>query len=110
MQQSIEYCRWKASWWEEQADRRALVTPSMPSHMAEGIAAYAFEQADDERERQRQWEEKWSDIRQRATLILEKFLGEKESESIPSLNITIEDEGYDSDIDVDEEEDAILLD
>ena len=83
--------------------------PSMPPHVAEGIAAYAFEQADDERERQRQWEGKWSDIRQHATLILEKFLGEKESDSIPSLKITIEDEGYDSDIDADEE-DAALLD
>ena len=82
----------------------------MPSHVTEGITAYAFEQADDERERQRQWKEKWSDIRQRAVLVLEKFLGEKESDSIPSLRITIEDEGYDSDIDADEEEGAISLD
>lgn len=109
MRRSIEYCRWKASWWEEQANRRARVTPSMLPHVAEGIAAYAFEQADDEREHEKQWEEKWSDIRKHTALILETFLGEKESDSVSSLNITIEDE-YESDVDTDEEGGVVLSD
>ena len=81
----------------------------MPSHVAEGIVAYAFEQADDEREREKQWEEKWSDIRKHTALILETFLGEKESDSVSSWNITIEDE-YESDVDTDEEGGVVLLD
>ena len=81
----------------------------MLPHMAEGIAAYAFEQADDEREREKQWEEKWSDIRKHTALILETFLGEKESDSVSSLNITIEDE-YESDVDTDEEGGVVLSD
>lgn len=102
MRRGIEYCQWKASWWEEEANRRALATPSMPSHVAEGIAAYAFEQAEDERERGTQWEETWRDIRLRAVLVLDKFLGEKEADSVPCLNITVEEEGEDSDIDEDD--------
>ena len=81
----------------------------MLPHVAEGIAAYGFEQADDEREHEKQWEEKWSDIRKHTALILETFLGEKESDSVSSLNITIEDE-YESDVDTDEEGGVVLSD
>ena len=82
---------------------------SMLPHVAKGIAAYAFEQADDECEHEKQWEEKWCDIWKHAALVLETFLSEKEMNSVSSLNITIEDE-YESDVDTDEQGDVVLSD
>ena len=73
MRRSIEFCRWSASWWEGQASLRARTT--LP-HVAEGIATYAFEQAHDERQREQKWAAKWTLIRQRAALILDKFLSD----------------------------------
>ena len=102
MRRSLEFCRWQASWWESQAGRRASITPP---HVAEGIAAYAFEQAADEREREKLWTAHWKSIRERATLVLGKLLSGQvdESESaVQSLNITIEEDTDDSDADADD--------
>ena len=106
MRRSIEFCRWQASEWERQAHRR---TPSLVGkpHIAEGIAAYAFEQAADEREREKQWTVHWSSIHQRAKLVLDDLLSGQDStfdekeDGVGSVNITIEEESDDSDADYD---------
>ena len=104
MRRAIEFCRWQASEWERQAHRRA---PSLTDqHVIEGIVAYAFEQAADEREREKQWTEHWSAIRQRAKVVLDELLSgqydsafDKKETSDGSLDVTIEDTD-DSDADL----------
>ena len=99
MRRSIEYCRWSASWWEGQA---FLCVHATPPHVAECIAAYAFEQAHDEREHESKWAGKWGSIQQHAVLVLDKFLSDHEDkdkgDDQETLNITIEDDGDDSDV------------
>ncbi|KAH9957066.1 hypothetical protein BGW80DRAFT_1139194, partial [Lactifluus volemus] len=55
MRRTLSFCEWKASWWDERHQARALV----PFHVAEGVAAYAAEQAEAERQRALQWAVQW---------------------------------------------------
>ncbi|KAM6496225.1 hypothetical protein JOM56_008931, partial [Amanita muscaria] len=59
MRRSIQFCEWKALWWDSQKGRQE----SVPSHISEGIAAYAAEQSHAERQRVSNWTSKWVDIR-----------------------------------------------
>lgn len=67
MRRIIEFCNWKAAWWDGQADRRSNMSP----HLREGIRAYAAEQAATERRLARVWALKWNMVRQRARVALE---------------------------------------
>jgi hypothetical protein len=89
MRRAIQFCAWKANWWEEQAGRRTLVS----AHLAEGIAAYAAENATAERRRLLSWLSHWEAVRQRARLVLENHLsGNEEGGQMGALEIEIEDE------------------
>ncbi|KAJ7734861.1 hypothetical protein B0H16DRAFT_1664965 [Mycena metata] len=51
MRRTIQYCLWKARWWEERLDVRRDITPAP----VEGLRAYGLEQV----ARERAWAETW---------------------------------------------------
>ncbi|KIM71813.1 hypothetical protein PILCRDRAFT_24708, partial [Piloderma croceum F 1598] len=55
MRRVLEFCRWKVSWWAEQVPRRE----ALPAPLAEGLKAYAAEQADMEHRISLSWTAKW---------------------------------------------------
>lgn len=80
------------NWWEKQAHRRI----SIPSHLAEGITAYATEHAATERRRLTSWSSSWSAIQQQAKLVLETYLKDQEDTTgVAMLEVEIEGDGDD---------------
>ncbi|KAJ7248282.1 hypothetical protein B0H12DRAFT_1235021 [Mycena haematopus] len=69
-QRVLQYCAWKADWWDQQQDARTGVSPEL----AEGLHAYAAEQAARERSWAANWEAKWEAVRARARLALDNDL------------------------------------
>ncbi|KAK7030436.1 hypothetical protein VNI00_014007 [Paramarasmius palmivorus] len=67
MRRSIEFCRWKAGWWEQQKGRRNDVE----QWLGEGLNAYASEQAFMETSRAIVWNRQLFSIRERAKVIRE---------------------------------------
>lgn len=92
MRRAIQFCTWKMNWWEKQARRRI----SIPSHLTEGITAYATEHAATERRRLTSWSSSWSAIRQRAKLVLETYLKDQE-DTMDVAVLEVEIEGDDDD-------------
>lgn len=91
MRRSIKFCEWKALWWDLQHQLRL----SVPSHVAEGIAAYAAEQADIERQRMELWTTEWAKMRQQAAYILGKYISGNKNEVLPyrgTLQIILDDD------------------
>ncbi|KAJ7800943.1 hypothetical protein B0H14DRAFT_2386836, partial [Mycena olivaceomarginata] len=82
----LEFCRWKAKWWE---NRRAART-GVPGPLAEGLWAYATEQAVREREWAAQWEGKWAAVRARAAVALTDEL--VDVTQAVSVEVELEDE------------------
>ncbi|KAG6809361.1 hypothetical protein H0H92_000569 [Tricholoma furcatifolium] len=72
MRHVLEYGRWKAAWWREQAERREVSS----TVLAEGLLAYAMEQAQVEDAHVSACERRWMDIRQRAQEVLADNSGE----------------------------------
>ncbi|KAJ7609963.1 hypothetical protein FB45DRAFT_982292 [Roridomyces roridus] len=66
MRRVLGYCGWKAAWWEARAGARTNV----PHDVAEGLRAYATEQAARERHWQSGWQAKWAAVRERARAAL----------------------------------------
>ncbi|KAF8200630.1 hypothetical protein K438DRAFT_1514981, partial [Mycena galopus ATCC 62051] len=58
----LQFCVWKAEWWDERREARAWVSPEL----AEGLQAYATEQAARERYWAASWQAKWAVVRVRA--------------------------------------------
>ena len=71
MRRVLEFCRWKTEWWLEQVPLREGLRPQL----AEGLHAYAEEQADMERRICLSWTNKWSRARELAAPILQAALG-----------------------------------
>ncbi|KAJ7310802.1 hypothetical protein DFH08DRAFT_655482, partial [Mycena albidolilacea] len=61
MQRVLEFCAWKAHWWDDRAEARSNVTPEL----AEGLRAYALAQAARERAWELDWRNKWAAVRER---------------------------------------------
>jgi len=94
MRRAIQFCTWKVNWWETQAHRRTTI----PSHLDEGISAYATEHADIERHRLISWSNSWWAIRQRANLVLERHLkGQEDMIDVTVLEVEIEGDDHDND-------------
>jgi hypothetical protein len=74
MRRSIQFCEWKALWWDSRKGCRGSVLP----HIGEGITAYSAEQADTERRRASHWMDKWVNVRKLAEAVLEKHLTDEE--------------------------------
>ncbi|RDB28096.1 hypothetical protein Hypma_001549 [Hypsizygus marmoreus] len=58
MRRALEFGKWKAAWWEEQANWRECEEDAL----CEGVQAYAYEQADAERHLCHRWEGWWAPV------------------------------------------------
>jgi hypothetical protein len=86
---AIQFCVWKSNWWEEQAGHQTLIF----AHLAEGIAAYAAENATAKCHRLVSWLSHWEAVWQWAKLVLQNHLsGNEEGGEMGALEIEIEDE------------------
>lgn len=89
MRRVLEFCQWKASWWAEQVPQRE----ALPAPLAEGLKAYAAEQADMEHRISLSWTAKWTVARKLARPIIRAVLGEvpvvPAREATDSLDIDI---------------------
>ena len=67
-------------------------------HLAEGITAYAAENATTERHRLTSWASSWLAIRQQAQLVLEKYLKDQEdTTNVTVLEVEVEGDNDDDD-------------
>lgn len=85
MRRVIQFCHWKATWWQQQARRRVNSTePGSPSSVSpelnEGILAYAAEQEAMENALATSFEGKWATVRATAR---------REVEGLPDLPNTL---------------------
>jgi hypothetical protein len=101
MRRSIAFCEWKASSWDKQVGARVFTPP----HVAEGIAAYAAEQAHAERQRAGQWAEEWKNVRRQAETALQHCLNDSEGADVHT-DVSHIDSDADILMDVDIEEDS----
>jgi hypothetical protein len=86
---AIQFCVWKSNWWEEQAGHWTLVF----THLAEGIAAYAAENATAKHRRLVSWSSHWEVVWQQTKLVLQNHLsGNEEVGEMGALEIEIKDE------------------
>ncbi|KAJ7113743.1 hypothetical protein C8R43DRAFT_1138589 [Mycena crocata] len=107
MRRVIEFCVWKARWWME----RQAARPAADAVLAEGLRAYALEQADREIEWSRRWAEKWSAVRARAGLVVRDHIVNVEEEVLVPLEIELDEEDeeeYAPDMGYDDEEGDLL--
>ncbi|KAI3613006.1 hypothetical protein WG66_005266 [Moniliophthora roreri] len=89
MRRAISFCDWRSKWWKEQIGRRESVS----SWLAEGLMAYANEQADMESERSALWAATWHPLRQHVDAIV-KMLdhpgGDLDSMLVKLKTLTVE--------------------
>ncbi|KAJ7118695.1 hypothetical protein C8R43DRAFT_1091016 [Mycena crocata] len=91
MRRVLEFCTWKAEWWMDRLDSR----PGVDEVLAEGLRAYALEQAHRENEWCARWGEKWIAVRTRAGLaVRDHIVNVKEEVLVPLL---VELDGMDDD-------------
>jgi hypothetical protein len=76
----LEFCEWKANWWMEQVPRRQGLT----APLAEGLHAYAAEQAAMERQIHSDWAAKWAHARELTWPIISAVMGDT---YIPSKDV-----------------------
>jgi hypothetical protein len=90
MRRSLEFGNFFQTWWMERASLRS---PNS-SHLQERLMAYASEMADKEDRRRGAWAFTWASIRERAKMVLERYLlNEREGEDefpIPKLTVEID--------------------
>jgi hypothetical protein len=73
MRRAIAYGRWKANWWQHQAELRSQLDPvlgGVDACLAEGLRAYTAEHTHLELSLVRQLENKFRDIRERVKTVL----------------------------------------
>ena len=95
MRRAIKFCEWRALWWDEQRHGRPNLKPF---HLAEGVSAYAAEQAQAECECTICWTARWVEIRKTAGTALAQYLSlDGEPPQTEAIHITIEDDSEDED-------------
>ncbi|KIP01466.1 hypothetical protein PHLGIDRAFT_80565, partial [Phlebiopsis gigantea 11061_1 CR5-6] len=72
----IQYTRWKATWWREQARRRHVNDYAL----SEGLAAYALEHAAQEHSLAERWERLWAPVAKTA----DEYLRNPDADSVPA--------------------------
>lgn len=73
MRRTIAYGHWKADWWHRRGELRSQLDPVLggaDSFLAEGLRAYAAEHTHLELSLVKKLEDKFRDIRERATTVL----------------------------------------
>lgn len=88
MRRILEFCRWRASWWESQILQRDL-PPDTP--LSDGMLAYAHQQAALEREISANWVLKWRGTRNRASPIIHAVMGEDWVVHVDSEEMSMDD-------------------
>jgi hypothetical protein len=86
MRRVLEFCAWKAHWWDHRAEARSDVTPEL----AEGLRAYALAQAARERAWELDWCNKWAAVRERAQMVMRNTVVDV-TELVP-LEVELEEE------------------
>jgi hypothetical protein len=80
----------------------------MSPHLAEGLIAYATEQATAEHRRLTSWTDSWKAVRQRAALVLRHFTNTENMVDMTALELEIEEDGGEDlmhNIDADDDDD-----
>ncbi|KAF9488152.1 hypothetical protein BDN71DRAFT_1499587 [Pleurotus eryngii] len=72
MRRAIAFCKWKAEYWDNAATTRC---PD-DINLREGIRAYTYRQAANERRRALQWKDKWQAIREHTRLVMNEQHGQ----------------------------------
>jgi hypothetical protein len=89
MRRALDFSRWLSCWWIQQATVRTVIT----GNLQEGLIAYAAEMADMENCHSNSWRRTWQSIRERAELVLKKYLNNKVGEEvihIPKMTVEID--------------------
>ncbi|KAJ7846077.1 hypothetical protein B0H14DRAFT_2584366 [Mycena olivaceomarginata] len=86
MRRVLEFCAWKAHWWDDRAEARSDVMPEL----AEGLRAYALAQATRERAWELDWHNKWVAVRERAQMVMRNTVVDV-TELVP-LEVELEEE------------------
>ncbi|KAF4568041.1 hypothetical protein EYR36_010049 [Pleurotus pulmonarius] len=103
MRRAIAYCRWKANYWANAETPRETLTTQEDFVLREGVRAYARRQAEYERRRALQWEDKWRAIRERAALVLTSQLSQTGPDVLAAPALVVElDLDYDNGIEEEE--------
>ncbi|KAK6977452.1 CxC2 domain-containing protein [Favolaschia claudopus] len=89
MRRTLVFCGWKARWWQERANVEREVAPAV----AEGMRAYALEQADREDRWESKWKAQWAAVRERAKVALGGDVGNVEEEVMLPLEVELEEDG-----------------
>jgi len=97
MRRALESCLWHSRWWQSRAERSV----GLGGYVAEGLAAYAWEQSLAEKERTVRWSSQWSAVRERAQSVLTGQL-----DSLPVIVVEIDAEEEEETDDDEAEEDA----
>ncbi|KAL0069537.1 hypothetical protein AAF712_003195 [Marasmius tenuissimus] len=81
MRRGIEFCHWKAQWWNQQIGQR----DGIPLYLEEGLKAYAREHSEEETERAIVWAQAWAPICERAKVILRYLSDPRYNAVLPTL-------------------------
>jgi hypothetical protein len=92
MRRVLEFCTWKARWWDERVDSGRDVSPEV----AEGLRAYALAHAAQEQAWESDWRRQWAAVRDRAKAVMHDHIVDV-TELVP-LEVELEE--------LDEEEDG----
>jgi hypothetical protein len=103
MRRVLQFCNWKAEWWLNQVPLRT----GLPIPLAEGLKAYAEEQADLERRIHLAWTAKWACARELAQPIKAAVMGD---ESIDPALDDVQGVVVELELDIDEEHEGVAGD
>jgi len=85
MHHVLAFGYWRAAWWRNLASPRTELCPEL----AEGLAAYAAEQAVCEEARASGWAAKWAPVHERAQAVLLSMASDALMTTFPPLYIDI---------------------
>lgn len=88
MQNSIRFCRWAHSRWEENLSKRIHIGPQL----LEGLQAYAHERMQAEKQFEELWTSKWDTVYDRASELVAGGFGTTELVQDPAVvEVEVED-------------------
>ncbi|KAJ7149097.1 hypothetical protein C8R46DRAFT_1009634 [Mycena filopes] len=88
MRRVLEFCLWKARWWEEKLGQRGDVA----GPLAEGLRAYAREQMARERQWAADWGEKWAPVRARVAVVLRDHVEDVDESVFQPLEVDLDED------------------
>lgn len=101
MRRVLEFCGWKARWWDERVNCGRDVT----MELAEGLHTYVLAQAARERKWVTMWREKWAAVHEWVTIVMQDHIVDA-VELVP-LEVELDDELQEDEYDDFEEEEDL---